>query len=403
MTIPLGTRGAWNCGSRIWLFVFNGASLILSIMLLVYGSVAMQRMGNAKSVVTAPFALAIAMGSLIMVASLCGLGGACCAVSNDDGTPGKLRKWANRALFIYYFIILFTCCGLFFGMLLCFVWSDYTDGLVTGIWNEINKEMNGGADKSETMRVMLHNSVAAGIVCLLLFLLNVLSAHCAATLMGYKYTSRKTVMIINVMGFVLGLMLTILGFAPAPSEVGVNNAWLPDMIGAIGICLMVFALVGFYAAARLNQVLLLVNAACVGIFAVLLLGFGIFCLADAKAAASIVTENWEQIKVRFIDLCPACDKEELGEKGFETCCTDNASAHVFLNLSVLGIACITTLTLLVCNLAGSYYLWRQLRQNISEEIEKGTVSGLQGGDDNFEGPAANRARQYRMNDPSDDL
>ena len=30
---------------------------------------------------------------------------------------------------------------------------------------------------------------------------------------------RKTVMIINVMGFFLGLMLTILGLAPAPSEV----------------------------------------------------------------------------------------------------------------------------------------------------------------------------------------
>ena len=60
---------------------------------------------------------------------------------------------------------------------------------------------------------------AQGIVCMILLFLNIFSAHCAARLMGYKYTSRKTVMIINVMGFFLGLMLTILGLAPAPSEV----------------------------------------------------------------------------------------------------------------------------------------------------------------------------------------
>jgi len=54
---------------------------------------------------------------------------------------------------------------------------------------------------------------------MILLFLNIFSAHCAARLMGYKYTSRKTVMIINVMGFFLGLMLTILGLAPAPSEV----------------------------------------------------------------------------------------------------------------------------------------------------------------------------------------
>jgi hypothetical protein len=47
----------------------------------------MQRMGQSESVVTSVFSLIIAMGSLTMVASLCGLGGACCAVrscADDD-------------------------------------------------------------------------------------------------------------------------------------------------------------------------------------------------------------------------------------------------------------------------------------------------------------------------------
>ena len=34
-----GNMAAWNIGSRLWLFICNGSSLVLSIVLLVYGAV----------------------------------------------------------------------------------------------------------------------------------------------------------------------------------------------------------------------------------------------------------------------------------------------------------------------------------------------------------------------------
>lgn len=386
---------AWNIGSRLWLFICNGSSLVLSIVLLVYGAVALQRMGSQASVLTSPFSLVIGMSSLIMIASLCGLGGACCAVNNDDGTPGKLRRHANRALFLYYFVIIFTNCGLFYGMILCFIWSDEANDIVMAMRDTLSE-----ADLPTMIATMVHNSTAAGVICMLLLVLNLMCAHCAACLMGFKYTSRKSVMIINVVGFAMGLTLAILGFSPGPSEVGVKNSWLPGAVGAIGIVLLFFALLGFYAAARLNQVLLLINAMCVAFFSILLFGFGIFCLVDAKDAKVLIDGEWQTVQARFVSICPEC--EGKGVKGFDQCCQDIAGAHVFLNLSILGISCIVTLALLLCNLAGSYYLWRQLRQNISEEVECGTVSGLQD-DGVHEGPAMDRARQYRMNDPSDDL
>ena len=100
---------------------------------------ALQRMGSQASVLTSPFSLVIGMSSLIMIASLCGLGGACCAVNNDDGTPGKLRRHANRALFLYYFVIIFTNCGLFYGMMLCFIWSDEANDIVMAISDTLSE------------------------------------------------------------------------------------------------------------------------------------------------------------------------------------------------------------------------------------------------------------------------
>ena len=175
------------------------------------------------------------------------------------------------------------------------------------------------ADLPTMIATMVHNSTAAGVICMLLLVLNLMCAHCAACLMGFKYTSRKSVrtpqllwaarresgadgprarccvalfagqvMIINVVGFAMGLTLAILGFSPGPSEVGVKNSWLPGAVGAIGIVLLFFALLGFYAAARLNQVLLLINAMCVAFFSILLFGFGIFCLVDAKDAKVLI-------------------------------------------------------------------------------------------------------------------
>jgi hypothetical protein len=60
----------------------------------------------------------------------------------------------------------------------------------------------------------------------------------------------------------------------------VKNSWLPGFIGFIGILLVLFAIIGFYAASKLKSGVLFCNGCCLAVVAVLMLGFGIFCLAD---------------------------------------------------------------------------------------------------------------------------
>lgn len=59
-----------------------------------------------------------------------------------------------------------------------------------------------------------------------------------------------------------------------------KNSWLPGVIGTIGILLVLFAIIGFYAASKLKPGVLFCNGCCLAVIAILMLGFGIFCLAD---------------------------------------------------------------------------------------------------------------------------
>ena len=59
-----------------------------------------------------------------------------------------------------------------------------------------------------------------------------------------------------------------------------KNSWLPGFIGFIGILLVMSAIIGFYAASKLKGSVLFCNGCWLAVIAVLLLGFGIFCLAD---------------------------------------------------------------------------------------------------------------------------
>lgn len=53
------------------------------------------------------------------------------------------------------------------------------------------------------------NSAAGGVICLVCVALNLLCGHCSSILMGYKYTTRRTMLVSNFMTWVLGLTTSI--------------------------------------------------------------------------------------------------------------------------------------------------------------------------------------------------
>jgi hypothetical protein len=192
----------------------------------------------------------------------------------------------------------------------------------------------------------------------------------------------------------------------------------------------------FYASSRLKSGLLIFNAACLGVISILLLGFGIFCLADSKDAQDLVKNQLHTIVDRFVNVCPrcclkesktvtpqncpngtriqnsttprCCKKDVLTDRDFVTCCEAEAGLLVWNNLSVLGITCMIAYMAVLLNLAGSYVLFRRIKKDMLEDMKEGEMETLEDGVPHEEDgvpreDAASRAKKYRVDEPDDGL
>ena len=185
----------------------------------------------------------------------------------------------------------------------------------------------------------------------------------------------------------------------------------------------------FYASSRLKSGLLIFNAACLGVISILLLGFGIFCLADSKDAQDLVKHQLHTIVDRFVNVCPrcclkesktvtpqncpngtriansttprCCKKDVLTDREFVTCCEAEAGLLVWNNLSVLGITCMIAYMAVLLNLAGSYVLFRRIKKDMLEDMKEGEMDTLEDGVPCED--AASRAKKYRVDEPDDGL
>lgn len=127
---------------------------------------------------------------------------------------------------VYFTIIMIISACLLYGALLCFIWSEkaaeYTTSYVRDVkdedyanvrlqWDVLQQILDGTSwDPKSLGNAMKKSAAAAGGFCLLAIFLNLLCAHCSAMLMGYKYTARKTVVFINLTGFVIGILSWLL-------------------------------------------------------------------------------------------------------------------------------------------------------------------------------------------------
>jgi len=320
--------------------------------------------------------------------------------------------------------------------------------------------LDGSVVDPEDLKVMMHkNAKAAGGMCLGMIFINCICVHCCAVLMGYKYTARKTVMWINGFGFMIGLSVMIIAFMPQTQEVGVKNSWLPGVIGFIGILLVFFAVIGFYASSRLKAGLLIFNTGCLGVLSILLLGFAIFCLADAKDAGELVKQQLPGIVERFVNVCPGpytpfldnstkndkgepvwrrpcclreskkwriadnatrqelcpggdkipastesprcCPNDVMANNVFADCCDEEAALLVWNNLSLLGVSCTVAFIAIILNMGSSYILYRRIKKDLQDDLDHGELDGLEDGVPREH--TASRAQKYRTQEPDDGL
>mmetsp|Transcript_13426 Transcript_13426/g.26505 ORF Transcript_13426/g.26505 Transcript_13426/m.26505 type:complete len:409 (+) Transcript_13426:199-1425(+) len=401
---PAGAGILSDFVSRTTLFIVNVVGVIFGCICIFFGVTGYVGMGKEKTVgeITNPFALVIGMGVLVLLVSLLGLGGGMCAKSLETASEGSYtRRMATRLLLVYYVLILTICSGLLYAMFLCFLFAEKANDYVESYWGAIELVV-GDQDVKQVEEFLQGHSSAGGLVCMACILLNLVCGHCSSVLMGYRYTTRKTMIVSNFMTFVLGLTTTIIAFLPSTSEMGVKNGWLPNAIGSIGVVTLVFSGVGLVGAWRGMPLVLLVHAAVLGLLGIILLGFAIFAMADGKGATAMMRAEWVNIHQNYVDVCPHCTEinpDPLSD-AFADCCALRAGLIVWDNMTILGVSGAVLVISLCLNWFGSLYLWRKIRLEQRQDMEMGVVDTLQGGPSDG---GRNRAKHYSIADPSDDL
>ena len=402
--------------ARAFLVVVNAASIIFGSLLLFYGVKAYVALKAEEEIdgVHRPFAVVLAGGAVMMVFSFFGLFGACCAVSRDHGW--KMACCSNRLLMAYFVAVLLLSACLFYGMLLCFLFADKAAEYVTVYWSLITEIVgNEGLEVSEVGSLVEKHSKAAGGLCIGAIFLNFFCAHLSARVMGYKYTTRRMLMILGIAGFVLGVVLLIIACVPATQEVGTKGGWLPQLAGTMGAFMALMSLVAFGGAYWESVAALGLNGCMQGLLGVVVLVLGAICLADARNSGHVLGKGtWGLIRSRFVDLCPMCgldaspvsqtkssDSDQTTTAVQSTpnpddaeCCQREASLVVWNNLTILGVALSTTLVSILVNAFSSLYLCRMLRRDRMLANSDEEMAGLRGG--------RARGRRFRRYEDDDD-
>ena len=173
--------------ARAFLVLVNAAGIVFGSLILYFGVRAYVRLKSEQDIdgVHRPFAALLAGGSGIVVFSLFGLVGACCALSRDHGW--RVSCCSNRLLIAYYVAVLLLCACLFYAALLCFLFVEKAAEYVEQYWGLISDiTHNEGHGMDEVDALVEKHSKAAGGLCLGAMLLHILCGHLSAKVMGYR-------------------------------------------------------------------------------------------------------------------------------------------------------------------------------------------------------------------------
>ena len=279
-----GQGGGCTCLARGFLVVINLAVLALALALLYLGSSGMLRVdpADAETGAERPFVFVIVIGSFLLVSSLCGVIGALCAVNRDSGLT--FSCCSNRLMLFYYLTMLVECALLLYATILCFVFVDKAEEYLAEYGDALLElAANEGLTLDQLRELLQGNASSAGGVCLAAMALNLLCAHLSAKVMGYRYTTQRTVLATSVLGACLGGCLLVVAALPETQEVGSRHAGLPALLAGTGAAAVAVALLGAAAALWQRPALLACNACALIAIGTALLAATLVALVAARA------------------------------------------------------------------------------------------------------------------------
>jgi len=250
---------------------------------------------------------------------------------------------SNKLLIVSYVCMLFLTLFIVFLVIGAFVFSGKLSRKIEADWQSIAANYNPPlTTQNQVYTIVQDNAFAIGGLSFIALLFMVLSLKCTANILGYDYSRKRMLKVANYFTTIIGFVMLILAAVFAFEQVG--GAWMPQVIVAIGIIIIITSIIGYWGTKRESRLFLRIYFFTVLILAVTLFSVGVYTLVDGDSILNFVSDNWAEVSKTL--------PKDTSEPQFLD--------FLDRNFTLLGCVAIATFVFMIFNEVIAFLLLREL-------------------------------------------
>jgi len=162
---------------------------------------------------------------------------------------------SNRFLIMSFVFMLFLTLLMVFLFLGAFIFSAKLSRKIEANWQNISANYDPPlATESEVFTTVQQNAYAIGGTSFVGIFLLILTLSCTSTVLGYDYSLKRLLKVANYFTAIIGLAMLIIAAAFGFGQIG--GAWMPQVIVAIAIIIIIISAIGYWGTNRESRLLL---------------------------------------------------------------------------------------------------------------------------------------------------
>jgi len=260
---------------------------------------------------------------------------------------------SNRFLIVSFVCMLFLTLLMVFLFLGAFIFSAKLSRKIEANWQNISANYDPPLTESEVFTAVQQNAYAVGGTSFVGIFLLGLALACTSTVLEYDYSLKRLLKVANYFTAIVGLAMLIIAAAFGFGQVG--GAWMPQVIVAIAIIILIVSIVGYWGTHRESRLLLRIYFFSVLVLSLTLFSIGVYTLADGDSVLNFVADHWSD---EFAKTVP----KDVSEEQFLD--------FLDRNFTLLGCAAIAAFIFMVFNEVIAFLLLRQLGGLIQTTMRK---------------------------------
>jgi len=260
---------------------------------------------------------------------------------------------SNRFLIVSFVCMLFLTLLMVFLFLGAFIFSAKLSRKIEANWQNISANYDPPlATESEVFTTVQQNAYAIGGTSFVGIFLLILTLSCTSTVLGYDYSLKRLLKVANYFTAIIGLAMLIIAAAFGFGQIG--GAWMPQVIVAIAIIIIIISAIGYWGTNRESRLLLRIYFFSVLILGLTLFSIGVYTLVDGDSILNFISDNWSE----FSNTVP----KDVSQAQFLD--------FLDRNFTLLGCVAIATCVFMIFNEVLAFLLIRQLGGIIQTTMRK---------------------------------